>query len=58
MQIFSSHPTRATQPCLSPVETWQRLLIHLLSQHYGLTLYDTRSVMKPPYGNILMLEYR
>ena len=41
MQTLSSHPTRATQPCLSPVETWQRLLTHLLSQHYGLTLNDT-----------------
>ncbi|MBA8035120.1 TA system toxin CbtA family protein [Atlantibacter hermannii] len=41
MQTISSHPTRATQPCLSPVEIWQRLLIHLLSQHYGLTLNDT-----------------
>ncbi|EFC9843477.1 TPA: TA system toxin CbtA family protein, partial [Escherichia coli] len=26
MQTISSHPTRATQPCLSPVEIWQRLL--------------------------------
>ncbi|EHZ3662758.1 TPA: toxin [Klebsiella pneumoniae] len=41
MQTLSSHPTRATQPNLSPVETWQRLLTHLLSQHYGLTLNDT-----------------
>ncbi|MGR5938054.1 TA system toxin CbtA family protein [Enterobacter ludwigii] len=41
MQTLSSHPTRATQACLSPVETWQRLLTHLLSQHYGLTLNDT-----------------
>ncbi|EPT5903890.1 TA system toxin CbtA family protein [Escherichia coli] len=41
MQTISSHPTRATQPCLSPVEIWQRLLTCLLSQHYGLTLNDT-----------------
>ena len=41
MQTISSHPTRATQPCLSPVEIWQRLLTHLLLQHYGLTLNDT-----------------
>lgn len=41
MQTISSHPTRATQPCLSPVEIWQRLLTHLLSQHYGLTQNDT-----------------
>ncbi|AXF62358.1 toxin [Leclercia sp. W6] len=41
MQTLSSHPTRATQPNLSPVETWQRLLTHLLSQQYGLTLNDT-----------------
>lgn len=41
MQTISSCPTRRTQPCLSPVEIWQRLLTHLLSQHYGLTLNDT-----------------
>ena len=41
MQTISSHPTRATQPYLSPVEIWQRLLTHLLSQHYGLMLNDT-----------------
>ncbi|EBS0416296.1 toxin [Salmonella enterica subsp. enterica serovar Newport] len=41
MQTISSHPTRAAQPCLSPVEIWQLLLTHLLSQHYGLTLNDT-----------------
>ncbi|ENK7128202.1 toxin [Serratia marcescens] len=41
MQTLSSHPTRATQTYQSPVETWQRLLTHLLSQHYGLTLNDT-----------------
>ena len=41
MQTISSHPTRATQPCLSPIEIWQRLLTYLLSQHYGLTLNDT-----------------
>ncbi|GAB0753752.1 toxin [Escherichia coli] len=41
MQTLSSHPTRAAQPCLSPIEIWQCLLTHLLSQHYGLTLNDT-----------------
>jgi len=41
MQKISSHPTRAAQPCLSPIEIWQRLLTYLLSQHYGLTLNDT-----------------
>jgi Protein of unknown function (DUF1219). len=41
MQTISSHPTRAAQPRLSPVEIWQLLLTHLLSQHYGLTLNDT-----------------
>lgn len=41
MQTISSHPTRSTQPCLSPVEIWQRLLTYLLLQHYGLTLNDT-----------------
>lgn len=41
MQTISSHPTRVVQPCLSPIEVWQRLLTHLLSQHYGLTLSDT-----------------
>ncbi|UNX74897.1 TA system toxin CbtA family protein [Klebsiella aerogenes] len=41
MQTLSSHSTRATQPNLSPVKTWQLLLTHLLSQHYGLTLNDT-----------------
>ncbi|EJY0672282.1 toxin [Escherichia coli] len=52
MQTISSHPTRATQPCLSPVEIWQRLLTCLLSQHYGLTLNDT------PFSNeITILEH-
>ena len=41
MQTISSHPTRATQPCLSPVEIWQRLITYLLLQHYGLTLNDS-----------------
>ncbi|WP_334644468.1 TA system toxin CbtA family protein [Klebsiella aerogenes] len=41
MQTISSHTTRVSQPCLSPVEIWQLLLTHLLSQHYGLTLNDT-----------------
>ena len=50
MQTLSSHPTRATQPNLSPVETWQRLLTHLLSQHYGLTLNDT------PFSNETVIQ--
>lgn len=41
MQTLPSHPTRAAQSCPSPVEIWQRLLTHLLAQHYGLTLNDT-----------------
>ncbi|VTO29810.1 toxin of the YpjF-YfjZ toxin-antitoxin system [Klebsiella pneumoniae] len=41
MQTLLSHPIRAAKICLSPVEIWQWLLIHLLSQHYGLTLKDT-----------------
>lgn len=41
MQTLSSHPTRAAQSCLSHVEIWQRLLTHLLAQHYGLALNDT-----------------
>jgi cytoskeleton-binding toxin CbtA-like protein len=50
MQTLSSHPTRATQLCLSPVETWQRLLTHLLLQHYGLTLNDT------PFSNETVIQ--
>lgn len=57
MQTLSSHPTRPTQPYLSPVETWQRQLTYLLSQHYGQTLNDTPFSNEPPYENILMLEY-
>jgi len=34
-------PQRAAQSCPSPVEIWQQLLMHLLEQHYGLTLSDT-----------------
>lgn len=41
MQTSSLHPTRAAESCPSPVEIWQRLLAHLLSQHYGLMLNDT-----------------
>ncbi len=41
MQTLPSPSTRAAQSCLSPVEIWQRLLTHLLAQHYGLTLNDT-----------------
>ncbi|EKG2235259.1 TPA: toxin [Escherichia coli] len=50
MQTISSHPTRATQPCLSPVEIWQRLLTYLLLQHYGLTLNDT------PFSNVSTIQ--
>ncbi|MBE4703226.1 hypothetical protein GXB76_21845 [Citrobacter freundii] len=50
MQKISSHPTRANQPCLSPIEIWQRLLTHLLSQHYGLTLNDT------PFSNVTTIQ--
>ncbi|EOE0253939.1 TA system toxin CbtA family protein [Enterobacter hormaechei] len=50
MQTISSHPTRATQPCLSPVEIWQRLLTYLLLQHYGLTLNDT------PFSNASTIQ--
>ncbi|WP_313287315.1 TA system toxin CbtA family protein [Leclercia sp.] len=50
MQTLSSYPIRAAQPYLSPVETWQRLLTHLLSQHYGLTLNDT------PFSNETVIQ--
>lgn len=50
MQTLSSYPTRATQPYLTHVETWQRLLTHLLSQHYGLTLNDT------PFSNETVIQ--
>jgi len=50
MQKISSQPTRAAQPCLSPVEIWQRLLTHLSSQHYGLTLNDT------PFSNDFIIQ--
>ncbi|HDT6061665.1 TA system toxin CbtA family protein [Enterobacter kobei] len=41
MQILSSHLSRASSSQPSPVEIWQTLLTHLLSQHYGLALNDT-----------------
>ncbi|MDK9362949.1 TA system toxin CbtA family protein [Lelliottia wanjuensis] len=34
-------PSRAAQPCPSPVEIWKLLLTHLLELHYGLTLNGT-----------------
>ncbi|EHY5030603.1 MULTISPECIES: TA system toxin CbtA family protein [Enterobacterales] len=50
MQILSSQPTQAAQPCLSPVEIWQRLLTHLLLKHYGLALNDT------PFSNETVIQ--
>ncbi|AJJ60620.1 TA system toxin CbtA family protein [Yersinia pseudotuberculosis] len=41
MQTLPVNPKRAAQTCPSPVEIWQKLLTHLLDQHYGLTLSDT-----------------
>lgn len=41
MQTLPLTPQRAASSCPSPVEIWQKLLTHLLDQHYGLTLSDT-----------------
>ena len=41
MQTLPLTPQRAASSCPSPVEIWQKLLTHLLEQHYGLTLSDT-----------------
>ncbi|BEN38649.1 TA system toxin CbtA family protein [Serratia nevei] len=41
MRTVPASPTRAAQPCPSPVTVWQSLLTYLLVQHYGLTLNDT-----------------
>ncbi|WP_037036953.1 TA system toxin CbtA family protein [Rahnella sp. WP5] len=41
MQTLPLTPQRAASSCLSPVEIWEKLLTHLLEQHYGLTLSDT-----------------
>lgn len=41
MKTVSSPVSRAANRCPSPVEIWQRLLTHLLVQHYGLALNDT-----------------
>ncbi|WP_233973398.1 TA system toxin CbtA family protein [Pectobacterium versatile] len=41
MQTLPVSPERAARACPSPVEVWQMLLTHLLSQHYGLALNDT-----------------
>lgn len=38
MQTLPLTPQRAASSCPSPVEIWQKLLTHLLEQHYGLTL--------------------
>ncbi|HII4325741.1 TPA: TA system toxin CbtA family protein [Enterobacter cloacae] len=45
MQTQRLSSTGETSPRPSPVEIWQRLLSHLLAQHYGLTLNDT------PFGH-------
>lgn len=45
MQTQRLSSTGETSPRSSPVEIWQRLLSHLLAQHYGLTLNDT------PFGH-------
>lgn len=41
MRTVPASPTRAAQPCPSPITVWQSLLTYLLAQHYGLTLNDT-----------------
>lgn len=41
MQTLPLTPQRAASPCPSSIEIWQKLLTHLLEQHYGLTLSDT-----------------
>ncbi|MEG1347887.1 MAG: TA system toxin CbtA family protein [Hafnia sp.] len=41
MQTLPANPQRAALSCPSPVEIWQKLLMHLLEKHYGLTLSDT-----------------
>ncbi|APS32702.1 MULTISPECIES: TA system toxin CbtA family protein [Serratia] len=41
MRTAPASPTRAAQPCPSPITVWQSLLTYLLAQHYGLMLNDT-----------------
>lgn len=41
MRTVPASPTRAAQPCPSPITVWQSLLTYLLAQHYGLMLNDT-----------------
>ena len=41
MRTVPALPSRAAQPCPSPITVWQSLLTYLLAQHYGLTLNDT-----------------
>ncbi|WP_410676473.1 TA system toxin CbtA family protein [Citrobacter braakii] len=41
MKILPAIPPRAVTSCPSPVVIWQKLLTHLLKQHYGLALNDT-----------------
>lgn len=42
-QPLSSTQEASLRP--TPVEIWKQLIIYLLEQHYGLSLYDT------PFGN-------
>lgn len=41
MKTQSVSRRREAQLCTPPVKIWQLLLIHLLKQHYGLSLSDT-----------------
>ncbi|BEM64705.1 TA system toxin CbtA family protein [Serratia sp. IR-2025] len=41
MRTVPASPSRAAQPCPSPITVWQSLLTYLLARHYGLTLNDT-----------------
>lgn len=52
MQTSTVSRARAASSCPSPTVIWQRLLTHLLHQHYGLTLNDT------PFGDeSIILEH-
>ncbi|KOC89990.1 TA system toxin CbtA family protein [Winslowiella iniecta] len=50
MQTLPLPPQRTASSCPSPVEIWQKLLTHLLEQHYGLTLSDT------PFSNEITIR--
>lgn len=50
MKILPAMHQRAAKPCASPVVIWQKLLIHLLKQHYGLALNDT------PFGDERVIQ--